>query len=334
MAVKEATRSPDRFFAEQWPDVSRSIGRHLAGIGVPAQDVDDVLQETALRLYRSWSNLDPDRPVGPFARTVAVNVWRDRWRHSRDREVLSDDVPEPRSAVDDVEDTVVARLELRRVGRALRQLPVGQQRLVRGAMEHELAPAGSAPVPAVLRMARMRARRSLALCLQTASAVVAALVGWGRRLGGQTSVAPSMALAGFVLAIGLGVVVAGGGSAPVAVPGSTPLSDAAAASRPASPTVEQLSRPARVTTPAQRGTSPKRPTSKAPPPFVIDTPVAQAGAALEVEVGGRGARVSGDGSPVCVFGLDPAGRAGLACRTGGSGQDHAVLDASGGDGGR
>lgn len=334
MSVKEATRSPDVFFAEQWPDVSRSIGRHLAGIGVPAQDVDDVLQETALRLYRSWSGLDPDRPVGPFARTVAVNVWRDRWRHSRDREVLSDDVPEPRAAVEDVADTVVARLELRRVGRALRQLPVRQQRLVRGAMEHDLAPEGSAPVPAVLRMARMRARRSLALCLQTASAVVAALVGWGRRIGGQASLAPSMALAGFVLAIGLGAVAVGGPSAPVAVPGTTALADAAATSRQATPAVEQVTRPPRVTAAAPRRTSAKRPSTTAPPPFVIDTPVAQAGAAVEVEVAGRGARVSGDGYPVCVFGVDPAGRAGLACRTNGSGQDHAVIDASGGDGGR
>jgi hypothetical protein len=65
-------------------------------------------------------------------------------------------------------------------------------------------------------------------------------------------------------------------------------------------------------------TSAHRRATTAPPPFVVGTPVGEADAAVEIAVGGSGARVSGDGPyPVCVFGVDPAGRAGVACRTDG-----------------
>lgn len=127
----------------------------------------DVVQETALRLYRSWSAVDPGRPLLPDAVTIAMNHWRDTLLRDPCREVPGD-VPE-RADVDDVERTALARLEVSRVSRALRQLRPRDRDILLGA---DVPVDG--PVPAARRMMLMRARRELMAILETASSWVAA----------------------------------------------------------------------------------------------------------------------------------------------------------------
>lgn len=166
-----------REFDDVWAEMRDRLGRVLASRGVPAQDREDLLQETALRLYRVWDNLDPAQPVWPYAVTIALNLWRDSLRSAAThvREVS------PSVAYDnpddlDVERTVIARQELATVSAALRQLAPEQRRLV---LETDELTSVVRPLRAAERMSRMRVRRELARVVGRASAIAALI--WLRR---------------------------------------------------------------------------------------------------------------------------------------------------------
>jgi len=164
-------------FDEAWPELAERLRRSLAARGVPAQDRDDVVQETALRVYRVWDSLDPTRTPWPFVVTVAVNFWRDivRERTGRIAQV------HPSATIEvtddqDVERDVLARQELARVRVAWRALAPEQQRLLLATEEFSDT---VRPLRPAERVARMRVRRQLARAVGRASAVVAVM--WLRR---------------------------------------------------------------------------------------------------------------------------------------------------------
>lgn len=157
-------RSTDDFEVV-WAGLAVRLRRFCAAAGVPTADRDDVVQETGARLWQCWDTLDPNRPVEPFARTVALNVWRDSWRAYGCRESIGA-VPELAAVGADVERTVLARLQLRNVVRELRAMDEADRVLIRDGFaaqaSTERSPA-ERPHSAALRMARMRARKQLAI---------------------------------------------------------------------------------------------------------------------------------------------------------------------------
>lgn len=157
----------DRFFSHVWPDLARRLAAYLAGLGVPVSDREDLVQETALRVYRAWGSVDLARPIEPFIRTIAANAWRDQLRRTCDAASLCE-LGERPSREPDVEDVVAARWEVHRVARALTCLSLRQRELILAA--------GSSPVPArssaSVRMARSRARRALRTALDTSFVAV------------------------------------------------------------------------------------------------------------------------------------------------------------------
>lgn len=159
----------EEFFATEWPRLADRLGRWLVRRGVPSQEVDDVVQETAFRLLRAWDGLDTTRAVDTLAHTVALNVWRDRATAAARREVVVDDVPETQSP-EDVERAVLARSDLAHVTRSFFALPATQQAAVREAVGSE----SGLPRTAAVRMALMRARRALASGLNGALVFVRA----------------------------------------------------------------------------------------------------------------------------------------------------------------
>ncbi len=164
-------------FDDAWAEMRDRLGRVLAARGVPAQDRDDLLQETALRLYRVWGNLDPAQPVWPYAVTIALNLWRDSLRSAATHVREVSPVLEFDNADDlDVERTVIAREELASVTAALRQLAPEQRRLV---LETDELTNVVRPLRAAERMSRMRVRRELARVVGRASAIAAVI--WLRR---------------------------------------------------------------------------------------------------------------------------------------------------------
>ena len=170
-----------RVFDDEWAVLTPRLSMVLAAKGVHAQDRDDLLQETALRLYRVWETLSPDQPVWPFAVTIALNLWRDQVRAAvvRQRDVLAAnlvDAVADAPAICDVERTVLARHELAQVGAVMRELEPEQRRLL---LANDEVSSVVAPLRPAERMARMRARRELARLVGRASAALALL--WWRR---------------------------------------------------------------------------------------------------------------------------------------------------------
>lgn len=170
-----------RVFDDEWAVLAPRLSMVLAAKGVHAQDRDDLLQETALRLYRVWETLAPEQPVWPFAVTIALNLWRDQLRAAvvRQRDVLSANLADAVAdapAACDVERTVLARHELAQVGAVMRDLEPEQRRLL---LANDEVTSIVAPLRPAERMARMRARRELARLVGRASAALALL--WWRR---------------------------------------------------------------------------------------------------------------------------------------------------------
>jgi RNA polymerase sigma factor (sigma-70 family) len=99
--------------------------RALIARRVPSDVVDDVLQDTFLRAYRSRDTLDRDRPVGPWLTTIALRAASDH-RRDRMRHVLPD---VPASASDAYEELrITARLRV--IESAFRSLRPRQRRLL------------------------------------------------------------------------------------------------------------------------------------------------------------------------------------------------------------
>ena len=145
-----------RSFEATWPELEVQLRSALTRRRVPFDAREDVLQETALRLLRSWDRILPES-LWAFALTVALNIVRDeaRKKDRRDRVVI-DDIHVER----DPEHEALVRIELERVRVALTSMTERQREIL-------LAEVGEAPLAsavagtAALKMARMRARRRL-----------------------------------------------------------------------------------------------------------------------------------------------------------------------------
>lgn len=153
-------------FEQQWPDLARRLDAMLAGKRVPPHKRDDIVQETGLRLFRMWDQVDPDRPLWALVVTIALNLLRDEARKRPEREVLGL-VPD-RPADQDVERAGLARLEWRRVQKAMDQLSPAHRSILMAELGDDAAMASRGAN--ATKMLRMRARRRLSALLDVASA--------------------------------------------------------------------------------------------------------------------------------------------------------------------
>ncbi|HEV2756090.1 MAG TPA: sigma-70 family RNA polymerase sigma factor [Actinomycetota bacterium] len=165
-------------FEAVWPELQRRIQRFLSSKNVPDSHRDDVVQETGLRLYRMWDQVDPaNSPVG-LALTIAMNIVRDNARRDSHRTVVEIEPEIP--ALCDVERSGLARLELSRVRRALGELTPAQRSVLLSELDrNQVPPEASA---AAIKMLRMRARRNLSAILERAGCGVL-VARWRRLLG-------------------------------------------------------------------------------------------------------------------------------------------------------
>lgn len=170
-------------FEWAWPELDRRLRCLLARKAVPFSLRDDIVQETGLRLFSMWDHVDPIRGPWSLAATIANNLVYDETRRPA-KEVVGQ-VPE-RAAPDHVENTVVARLELSRVRRALARMSTNYRAIILAEIGYDLPLTDN---PRAINMLRMRARRRLsalvdkiaALGLVVPTAVRSASQGWRRR---------------------------------------------------------------------------------------------------------------------------------------------------------
>ena len=169
---------PESSFATDWPELARRINRFLSSKKVPDSQREDVVQETGLRLYRMWDQVDPaGSPIG-LALTIAMNIVRDNARRDSHRAVVEIEPELP--SVCDVERSGLARLELSRVHRALSELTPAQRSVLLSELDRNERPPEASP--AAIKMLRMRARRNLSAILERAGCGI--LVTRFRRLWG------------------------------------------------------------------------------------------------------------------------------------------------------
>ncbi|MDQ4065013.1 MAG: hypothetical protein M3161_03090 [Actinomycetota bacterium] len=153
-------------FEEEWPELARRLACALRRRNVAPWLVDDIVQETGLRLYRMWHDVDPERSVWGLVLTIAKNLLWDEMHRRSARELLIE-VPE-RPNDHDVERAGIARLELWRVSRALDQLSPAHRSVLLAEVDGEARRAEVSR--AATKMMRMRARRRLSALLENASA--------------------------------------------------------------------------------------------------------------------------------------------------------------------
>lgn len=122
---------------------------------------DDIVQETALRLWDRRARIDTSRPIEPLANTIALNLLRDHAR-AKKHVVEVGSPPEGRTPIA-VEDEVMARDELHRARAALGKLRSNYRTAL-------LAPiSAEGQVPAAVRMMKMRARVQLRALMDDAA---------------------------------------------------------------------------------------------------------------------------------------------------------------------
>ncbi|MDQ3878318.1 MAG: sigma-70 family RNA polymerase sigma factor [Actinomycetota bacterium] len=163
-------------FESAWKDIAPRLLGMLRRRGAAHDVADDLVQETAIKLFEAWDRVDPDRPLWPLARTIAVNSFTDRIRRDRSRPV--DDIPDQPLNYD-LEDHVLARGRLRSVGSAMSGLRPADRELL---LKEVTAPTRGAS--SQLEMARLRARRKLERALQDVASAFGAVQVAARRICG------------------------------------------------------------------------------------------------------------------------------------------------------
>lgn len=212
----EADLRDEASFEVEWPPVAARLEAGLRRRRVPAPMVEDLVQETGLRLFEIWHRVDPARELWPLALTIALNMLRDHIRADNRRQEVA--VPESLME-DDTETAALARVELARVQENLVQLTAAQ----RSALLAEVGAGNGSEVSAsATKMLRLRARKRLRALMDGASGVVAAAgsvaqralrLGSASTLGEQLAPGASLA-AGVFWAAALGGVGAVGVTAP------------------------------------------------------------------------------------------------------------------------
>lgn len=249
------------FFTTEWQGELPRLRRLMIRAGVRPDDVEDILQETAARLYAAWGRVFEDRPIRPLITTIALNIARDYHRRANPLVQPVADVPDA-VAVEpiSVERVAIARLEVSRTRRALAVLSDNHRRAIADAVSDQLAAEQDGPhrSPAATRMAISRARRRLAVALELTVGVIGAVVGSARRFA-TAPATPAVAAAGVGAAVLVALVLSGPASSPGAQPVSMPAAGAVTAAHHPAPPSRPVVITARAATVSGRSVWSQRP---------------------------------------------------------------------------
>jgi DNA-directed RNA polymerase specialized sigma24 family protein len=155
-----------RDFEAEWPLLARRLRLFLTRKRVPASQQDDLMQETALRLYKMWESVDRSRPAWQLTVTIALNLLRDEYRRADHSDVVAD-LPDIANNYD-LERAGLARIELGRVRTALAEMSDAHRSVLLAEVGQHYDTSG----PATDKMRRMRARRKLTQILERVSGVL------------------------------------------------------------------------------------------------------------------------------------------------------------------
>lgn len=177
-----------------WPEVAPRVARHLRQRGVAPADVDDVVQETGVRVLTTRPGFTDAEDLYPWARTVAWRLAIDAGRRRRHLEPIETcDVPDDHT----VERIVAGRLTLAAVREQLGHLSDADRQAL------SVAPGGRDRREAVrLAVRRHRARARLLALVEGVASVIGIAIGFLKRQRGTVlRVAAAAVPIAFVVAV-------------------------------------------------------------------------------------------------------------------------------------
>lgn len=151
----ERLSNQDAEFESAWASLAPRLKKALACRGIPGDAIDDVVQETAARLWERWAALDRSSPLWNLALTIALRLGYDDSRRRQRLQLM----PEPPSTrPEDGEERALQRAQLREAAHQIGTLPTHFQAVLLeqlGEAESSLGPA------ARIAVVRFRARQAL-----------------------------------------------------------------------------------------------------------------------------------------------------------------------------
>lgn len=153
----------EELYEKYAPYVERVVRRYVK----ERVRAEDLVQETFLRAYRAWGNIDIDRPLWPWLRTIAQRICIDAWRAELAEVpvVSSDSAPllMPPSSEPDPAEALISSMLREGIHQTLRTLQPRQRRLLllrdlHGLRYEEIAQIEGTTVAAI-RCSLARARR-------------------------------------------------------------------------------------------------------------------------------------------------------------------------------
>lgn len=181
-----------------WPDLRADVVGYLLKRGASREVVDEVVQDTAVRLLGCWQRIDHSRPLGPLANKIAWNLLVDHYRRTPALPVA--EFPD-KCSVYDIEEHRVLRARLQAAAEGLRRLREQDRAVL-------LAEIGVGRITSN-RMARLRARRRLQAIVDQVSSSLAVvpitvrrILGWGQT-GGAGDALNAAATAGILFVVSL-----------------------------------------------------------------------------------------------------------------------------------
>lgn len=166
--------SRDAAFERSWQELRPQLERQLKRRGAAYDVIDEVLQETSIRLFTAWDRIDRDRPLLPLARTIVSNCLVDLHRGGV-RVLPYAEMPDAASGYD-LEEHALARTRLSFTAQAIESLAEPDRVALLG--EVGLGERGTS---SAAKMARLRARKRLLASLDRVAAAFAGVhLGWKR----------------------------------------------------------------------------------------------------------------------------------------------------------
>jgi RNA polymerase sigma-70 factor (ECF subfamily) len=117
----------DLFLQETLPAMDMVYA--LARRAVPADEVNDLVQDTFLAAFRAWVDERRPKRVEPWLATICLNLARSRYRERRRRppELPIEDIDDRLVTADDPADRAVAMVDAEALRRAMWDLPEEQR---------------------------------------------------------------------------------------------------------------------------------------------------------------------------------------------------------------
>ena len=79
------TSDQERQFEHMWHALSLRLHHLLSRKKVSPWLIEDLIQETGLRLIRMWPKIDQAKPMWPLTTPIALNLLRDELRRPSSR---------------------------------------------------------------------------------------------------------------------------------------------------------------------------------------------------------------------------------------------------------